>query len=104
MATSGDLHVAINEDFPMAIDITGRPTVDQLVHAALLLTGPEAMVTGIEACRRHGLRRGPLRRAEEAGGRPEVHVLVPRSRQVRSVEHVHVERTERLPDPIVRGG
>jgi hypothetical protein len=83
---------------------TGNPTVDQMVHAALLLTGPDAMVTGIEACRRHGLRRGPVRRVDEAGGRREVHVLVPSTRQVRSVEFVHVERTDRLPDPIIRGG
>ena len=87
---------------------TGTPTVDQLVHAALLLAGPDAMVTGIEACRRHGLRRGPARRAEGGNGngssRHGVHVLVPKRRQVRSVEYVHVERTVRLPDPIVRGG
>jgi hypothetical protein len=83
---------------------TGQPTVDQLVHAALLLAGPEAMVTGIEGCRRHGLRRGPLKRADHGNGRPEVHVLVPRSRQVRSVEYLHVERTERLPGSIIRGG
>ncbi len=43
---------------------TGHPTVDQLVHAALLLCGPDAMVTGMEACRRHGLRRGPARRGD----------------------------------------
>jgi hypothetical protein len=87
---------------------TGVPTVDQLVHAALLLAGPDAMVTGIEACRRHGLRRGPARHAENGNGngngRHGVHVLVPKRRQVRSVEYVHVERTVRLPDPIVRGG
>jgi hypothetical protein len=83
---------------------TGQPTADQLVHAALLLAGPDAMATGIEGCRRHGLRRGPLRRADNRSGRLEVHLLVPRSRQVRSVEYVHVERTQRLPNPIVRGG
>jgi hypothetical protein len=81
---------------------TGQPTVDQLVHAALLLGGPDAMVTGVEACRRHGLRRGPVRRGDT--GRPEIHVLVPASRQVRSVEFVHVERTRRLPIPVLREG
>jgi hypothetical protein len=81
---------------------TGRPTIDQLVHAALLLCGPDAMLTGIEACRRHGLRRGPVRRAE--AGRPEIHVLVPATRQVRSAEFVHVERTRRLPVPVLREG
>jgi hypothetical protein len=82
---------------------TGRPTVDQLVHAALLLCGPDAMVTGIEACRRYGLRRGPARRADNTWP-PEIHLLVPASRQVRSVEFVHVERTRRLPMPVIRQG
>ena len=81
---------------------TGHPTVDQLVHAALLLCGPDAMVTGVEACRRHGLRRGPARRGDTE--RSKIHVLVPASRQVRSVEFVHVERTCRLPAPVLRDG
>jgi hypothetical protein len=83
---------------------TGQPNVDQLAHAALLLAGPDAMVTGIEACRRHGLRRGPTRRPAPEVERPEVHVLVPKRRQVRSVEYVHVERTSRLPHPTIRAG
>jgi hypothetical protein len=83
---------------------TGRPTTDQLVHAALILCGPRAVVTGVEACRRHGLRRGPLRRDESDDRYPEIHVLVPDDRQVRSVEFVHVERTARLPAPVRRNG
>lgn len=83
---------------------TGRPTTDQLVHAALVLCGPEAMVTGIEACRRHGLRRGPVRRDESDDRYPEIHVLVPKRKQVRSVGFVHVERTLRVPVAISRGG
>lgn len=79
---------------------TGLPTRDQEVVAALLLCGERAMVTGLEACRRYGLRRGPLRRE----GDREVQILVPDSRQCRSVEFVHVERTRRLPDALVRGG
>ena len=82
---------------------TGRPTHDQLVHAALLLCGPDSLVTGIEACRRHGLRRGPVRR-DETSWPPEIHVLVPESKQVRSVEFVHVERTQRLPAGVTREG
>src|SRR4051794_33364913 len=83
---------------------TGHPTADQLVHAALLLAGPDAVVTGIEACRRHGLSRRPGRRVDDGNGRCEVHVPIPKPRQVRSVEFVHVERTERLPAPVLRGG
>ena len=83
---------------------TGRPTVDQLAHAALVLCGPDAMITGIEACRRHGLRRGPVRRDDSSSRYPEIHVLVPEHKQVRSVEFVHVERTMRPPTPVIRGG
>ncbi|SFR09683.1 hypothetical protein SAMN04488564_103202 [Lentzea waywayandensis] len=45
----------------------GPPTPDQQLTAALLRAGPGAVVTGAEACRRHGL---PART-------PELHVLVP---------------------------
>jgi hypothetical protein len=80
---------------------TGPPTEDQRVHAALLLAGDGAVITGLEACRRHGLRRGPV----QAGGRERiVHVLVPSNRQVRSVGFVHIERTRRSVDPVIRGG
>jgi hypothetical protein len=83
---------------------SGIPTRDQYVLAALLLGGPDAMVTGLEACRRHGIRRGPLPSPEHREGPAEVHVLVPMPRQVRSVGFVHVERTNRLPAAIIRGG
>jgi hypothetical protein len=83
---------------------TGRPTNDQLAHAALVLCGPDAMVTGIEACRRHGIRRGPVRRDDSGSRYPEIHVLVPEHKQVRSVEFVHVERTMRPPASVIRGG
>jgi hypothetical protein len=83
---------------------TGTPTRDQYVLAALLLCGPDAVVTGLEACRRHGLRRGPARTLGGSEGPHEVQVLVPAERQVRSVGFVHVERTSRLPTAVVRGG
>ncbi len=79
---------------------TGTPTRRQEVFAGLLLCGEDAMVTGLEACRRHGLRRGPLR---DPGDR-SVQILVPETRQCRSVGFVHVERTKRLPQPVRREG
>ncbi len=81
---------------------SGTPTRLQYVIAALLLGGPDSVVTGVEACRFHGLRRGPARRT----GQPaeEVHLLVPHNRQVRSVGYVHVERTTNLPRPDRRAG
>jgi hypothetical protein len=83
---------------------SGRPTRRQLVLAAVLLGGPEAMVTGAEACRRHGMRRGPARLRDERDAVDEVHLLVPDRRQLRSVDYVHVERTKSLPEPVLRSG
>jgi hypothetical protein len=74
---------------------TGTPTRRQRLRAALLHGGPGAVVTGLDAARAHGLRRGEL---------PEyVHVLIPGTRQVRSVRDIVVERTGRLtPNPLIR--
>ena len=80
---------------------TGHPTDDQRVHAALLLAGEGAVITGLEACRRHGLRRGPVR---EGLRDHAIHVLVPATRQVRSVGFVHIERTTRSVEPMIRAG
>ena len=72
----------------------GRPTREQLVTGGLIYAGKDAVVTGLEACRRHGMRRGP---------EPEtVHLLVPHERRPRSARYVVVERTRRLPAPCVR--
>jgi hypothetical protein len=83
---------------------SGRPTPRQSVLAAVLLGGPGAMVTGAEACRRHGLRRGPARLRDERDAVDQVHLLVPDSRQLRSVGYVHVQRTKSLPEPVFRSG
>lgn len=83
---------------------SGRPTPRQSVLAAVLLGGPRAMVTGAEACRRHGLRRGPARLRDERDAVDQVHLLVPDSRQLRSVGYVHVQRTKFLPEPVYRSG
>ena len=86
---------------------TGTPSRRQYVIAALLLGGPDAMITGIEACRLHGLRRGPARRGDstsDSTGPEDVHLLVPHGRQLRSVGYVHVERTTNLPVAEERAG
>ncbi len=74
----------------------GVPSRRQWLRAALLHAGPDAMVTGLDAARTHGLRRGEL--AED------VHVLIPAHRQVRSVRGIRVERTKRPPTPVLRDG
>lgn len=76
---------------------TGHPTPDQLATAALIHGGPECMITGLHACHRYGVRRGPLLPRT-------LHLLVPHNRQVRNTDLMHVERTRRLPTPVVREG
>lgn len=76
---------------------TGQPTADQLVIAALLHGGEQAVLTGLEACRRHRIRRGPT-----PGG--SLQLLVPHTRQVRNTWFLRVDRTRRLPHPVSRGG
>jgi hypothetical protein len=83
---------------------SGPPKRRHLALAAVLLGGPGAMITGAEACRRHGLRRGPARLQDERDAIDEVHLLVPDRRQLRSVDYVYVERTKSLPEPVIRSG
>lgn len=73
-----------------------QPTRRQLVEAALLYAGTNALVTGFEACQRHGLRNLP-----DAYG---IHVLVPEGRRLHSTDYVTVERTKRLPRPTMQDG
>lgn len=73
---------------------SGTPTRRQLVRAALIYAGEDAVVTGLDGARAHGLRRGELPAA--------VHVLVRASRQIRSVRLVLVERTRHPPSPLLR--
>ncbi|NBH08036.1 hypothetical protein GTY80_32970 [Amycolatopsis sp. SID8362] len=74
-----------------------EPTADQPATAALLYAGAGAQITGTEACRRHGLRAAELPTAD-------LHLLIPHQRKVRSTGFVTIERTLRLPAPVVRNG
>ena len=76
---------------------SGPPTPRQRVAAALVYGGPRSAVTGLEACRRHGIRRGP-----DPGG--TVHLLVPEERQLKPSGFVVVERTTRMPKPVFKDG
>lgn len=70
----------------------GPPSPDQQLTAALLRAGPGAVVTGAEACRRHGLpARGP-----------EIHLLVPSA--VRGSGLLILERATPLPPASDVGG
>jgi len=75
---------------------SGEPTQRQREIAALLHAGPDSMLSGLAAARHHGMRRG--------ADSPSVLVLVPATRRMHSVKYVIVERTWRLPRPLVRDG
>lgn len=74
---------------------TAAPTRRQLVRAAVAFAGPEAVVTGFDALLVHGVRPPPVR---------DVRLLVPQSRRLSPRGFLTVERTTRLPDPVVRDG
>lgn len=74
---------------------TATPTRSQLLRAAVLFAGPGAVITGVDALRTHGLRLPPAR---------GVRLLVPHSRRPSARGFLTVERTTRLPVPVVRGG
>lgn len=75
-----------------------NPVREQQIAGALLYGGPEALITGLEACRRHGLRAARL--PPDDG----IHVLIPAGSKHLSSGFVTVERTFRMPEAIIRGG
>lgn len=77
----------------------GNPTLDERLHAGLLYAGPEAVLTGGLATHLLGLRNLPM--PVEA---LHAHLLVPAARQVRSAGFVIIERTQRLPQPVIVQG
>lgn len=82
---------------PGVIVFSDRPlTRKQLRLAALVHAGPDAMVTGVEAARMHGVKRLPADR--------KVHVLVPHKSGVSSWGFATVERTVHLPEPTAIDG
>lgn len=72
------------------------PSRTQLVQAALRYARPDAIVTGLDALRLHGMNSLP------SDG--PVHLLVPHPRQVGGTSGVRAERTHRLPRPVLRQG
>ncbi|WP_329071337.1 hypothetical protein [Amycolatopsis sp. NBC_01480] len=75
-----------------------EPTEDQRIAAALLYAGPDTVLSGSAACRRYGLRAAALPPSAD------LQILIPHHRKMRSAEFVTVERTHRLPSPILQDG
>ncbi|QBJ96696.1 hypothetical protein ERC79_12485 [Rhodococcus sp. ABRD24] len=74
----------------------GVPTRRERRTAALIYCGPDAMLTGRSALAEHGY--------SSAESFADVHILIPHERRTHSAGFVVVERTTRLPAPVVRGG
>jgi hypothetical protein len=72
-----------------------RPTRRQRLRAAIAYGGPGSVVTGIDAMRAHDL---------DIPAPPDVLVLVPSERRPTSRSYLTVERTTRLPRPVIRAG
>jgi hypothetical protein len=76
---------------------TGRPTRRQLVEGALVYSGDQAVITGLESCRRQGLKR------DARPGEP-IHLLLPAHLKTTTSGYVLVERTRRMPVPVRADG
>lgn len=75
---------------------TGTPTRRQRLRAALVYAGDRAVVTGLDAARAHGLRRGEL---------PDsVHLLIPAEQRVQALPWLRIERTTRPLTSMTRDG
>ncbi|SDG31802.1 hypothetical protein SAMN05216553_10796 [Lentzea fradiae] len=73
------------------------PTREQLVQAALLYAGDQAMLTAFDALYLHGMR-SVLPTADA------IHVLAPRHSRAWGHATLRLERTDRLPRPTIRRG
>ena len=80
-----------------ALSLAAAPAFAASGPNAAIYNDTDTVLTGLEACRRLGVRRLP-------DARGKLHVLVPDDRQLRSCVFVTVERTPRLPAPLVRVG
>jgi hypothetical protein len=79
---------------------TGSPADEERELAALIYAGPQSVLTGRAALRRHGLP-GHQRSHEMAGPRRDaVDVLVPVASQRADAEFARLHRTARLPELI----
>lgn len=73
------------------------PSREQLVQAALLYAGDRAMLTAFDALYLHGMR-SVLPSADA------IHVLAPRHSRAWGHAALRLERTDRLPRPVIRRG
>ena len=77
------------------LTVTGAVTPEQRETAALLYAGPQSVITGPVAVRRHNLR---------CAGLNSLDVLVPPGTQRKSTEYVQIQRTTRMPELLYTSG
>jgi hypothetical protein len=77
------------------LTVTGKATQEQREMAALLYSGPESMITGVAAARRHHLR---------PPGPDVVDLLIPWTQRCQSTSYVRVHRTRRMPERVFATG
>ena len=77
----------------------GTLTPDERIWAASAYAGSDGMFTGLLALHLHGLHN-----VRPPGGDADLHLLIPYAQQTQSAAFVVLERTRRLPEPLIRGG
>jgi hypothetical protein len=77
------------------LTVTGSPTQEQREAAALLYAGPQSVITGAVAVRRHNLR---------CTGLNILDVLVPTGNHRKSTGYVQIQRTIRMPGLLYTSG
>lgn len=77
------------------LTVTGSPSQEQRETAALLYAGPQSVISGAVAVRRHNLRCAGLNMLD---------VLVPADNHRKSIGYVQIQRTTRMPGLLYTSG
>jgi hypothetical protein len=100
--TRGTIEYRLRPDGPwrqilpaVYLTVTGSPSQEQRETAALLYAGPQSVITGAVAVRRHNLRCAGLNMLD---------VLVPADSRRKSTGYVQIQRTTRMPGLLYTSG
>jgi hypothetical protein len=100
--TRGTIEYRLRPDGPwrqilpgVYLTVTGSPSQEQRETAALLYAGPQSVITGAVAVRRHNLR---------CAGLNILDVLVPTGNHRKSTGYVQIQRTTRMPGLLYTSG
>jgi hypothetical protein len=100
--TRGTIEYRLRPDGPwrqilpgVYLTVTGSPSQEQRETAALLYAGPQSVITGAVAVRRHNLRCAGLNMLD---------VLVSAESRRKSIGYVQIQRTTRMPGTLFTSG